>query len=204
MSLFIINTKATYIKNILLTDDTVKLSDEDYKTVEAFNAKLASEKKGFLDTIHIFTYTDILKIVPFKEELSIQIFFTENDKEKKTYLEFTTEEEYQNIVSTLVGKANLSKNTIEVKTKGWIKSTLYSLAAAFLTFGAYSSALKLESGENVAVSGSRRGLKRVLISISEFLGATNSLILGSIITGVFIFFALKSYKKSTVKQIVYN
>ena len=76
-----------------------------------------------------------------------------------------------------------------------------------LTFALYDSALKIEAGENVTVSGvsgSRRGLKRILISISESLGATNSLIVGSVITLIFIFFAFKAYNKSTIDQEVYN
>lgn len=204
MQQFIINTKATYIKNILLTDAKVRLSDEDYKTLEAFNTELDSDKKGLLNTQHTFEYTAIQKIVPFKEDLGFQVFFTEKGKNEKAYLDFTTEEEYQSILNTLVSKTNFSKNKVQKKTKAWIKPSLYSFVAALLTFALYDSALKLEAGENVTVSGSRRGLKRILLSISESLGATNSLILGSLITLVFIFFAFKAYKKSTIEQEVYN
>ncbi|MEP0213434.1 MAG: hypothetical protein ABJD66_09495 [Cellulophaga sp.] len=204
MQQFIINTKATYIKNILLTESKVRLSDEDYKTLEAFNTELDSDKKGLLNTQHTFTYTDIIKIVPFKEDMGFQVFFIEKGKNEKAYLDFTSEEEYQNTLNTLVSKTNLSKNKVQKKTKAWVKPALYSLVAALLTFALYDSALKLEAGENVAVSGSRRGLKKILISISESLGATNSLILGSVITLVFIFFAVKSYKKSNIEQEVYN
>ncbi|MDO6492118.1 MULTISPECIES: hypothetical protein [unclassified Cellulophaga] len=204
MQQFIINTKATYIKNILLTESKVRLSDEDYKTLEAFNTELDSDKKGLLNTQHTFTYTDIIKIVPFKEDMGFQVFFIEKGKNEKAYLDFTSEEEYQNTLNTLVSKTNLSKNKVQKKTKAWVKPALYSLVAALLTFALYDSALKLEAGENVAVSGSRRGLKKILISISESLGATNSLILGSVITLVFIFFAVKAYKKSNIEQEVYN
>lgn len=204
MQQFIINTKATYIKNILLTDSKVRLSDEDYKTLEAFNTELDSDKKGLLNTQHTFEYTAIQKIVPFKEDLGFQIFFTEKGKNEKAYLDFKTDEEYQSILNTLVSKTNFSINKVQKKTKAWIKPSLYSLVAALLTFALYDSALKLEAGENVTVSGSRRGLKRILISISESLGATNSLILGSVITLVFIFFAFKAYKKSAIDQEVYN
>ncbi|SNQ43858.1 hypothetical protein [Cellulophaga lytica] len=204
MQQFIINTKATYIKNILLTDSKVRLSDEDYKTLEAFNTELDSDKKGLLNTQHTFEYIAIQKIVPFKEDLGFQVFFTEKGKNEKAYLDFKTDEEYQSILNTLVSKTNFSKNKVQKKTKAWIKPSLYSLVAALLTFALYDSALKLEAGENVTVSGSRRGLKRILISISESLGATNSLILGSLITLVFIFFAFKAYKKSVLDQEVYN
>lgn len=204
MQQFIINTKATYIKNILLTDSKVRLSDEDYKTLEAFNTELDSDKKGLLNTQHTFNYTAIQKIVPFKEDLGFQVFFTEKGKNEKAYLDFKTDEEYQSILNTLVSKTNFSKNKVQKKTKAWIKPSLYSLVAALLTFALYDSALKLEAGENVTVSGSRRGLKRILLSISESLGATNSLILGSLITLVFIFFAFKAYNKSVIDQEVYN
>ncbi|PKB43826.1 hypothetical protein AX016_2036 [Cellulophaga sp. RHA19] len=204
MQQFIINTKATYIKNILLTESKVRLSDEDYKTLEAFNTELDSDKKGLLNTQHTFTYTDIIKIVPFKEDKGFQVFFIEKGKNEKAYLDFTSEEEYQNTLNTLVSKTNLSKNKVQKKTKAWVKPALYSLVVALLTFALYDSALKLEAGENVAVSGSRRGLKKILISISESLGATNSLILGSVITLAFIFFAVKAYKKSNIEQEVYN
>ncbi|WP_077398510.1 hypothetical protein [Cellulophaga omnivescoria] len=204
MQQFIINTKATYIKNILLTDAKVRLSDEDYKTLEAFNTELDSDKKGLLNTQHTFNYTAIQKIVPFKEDLGFQVFFTEKGKNEKTYLDFSSEEQYQSVLNTLVSKTSFSKNKIQKKTKTWIKPALYSLVAALLTFALYDSALKIEAGENVTVSGSRRGLKRILISISESLGATNSLIVGSVITLIFIFFAFKAYNKSTIDQEVYN
>ncbi|AIM59075.1 hypothetical protein IX49_00470 [Cellulophaga lytica] len=204
MQQFIINTKATYIKNILLTDSKVRLSDEDYKTLEAFNIELDSDKKGLLNTQHTFEYTAIQKIVPFKEDLGFQVFFTEKGKNEKAYLNFSSEEQYQSVLNTLVSKTSFSKNKVQKKTKTWIKPALYSLVAALLTFALYDSALKIEAGENVTVSGSRRGLKRILISISESLGATNSLILGSVITLVFIFFAFKAYKKSVIDQEVYN
>ncbi|WBU89570.1 hypothetical protein [Cellulophaga omnivescoria] len=204
MQQFIINTKATYIKNILLTDAKVRLSDEDYKTLEAFNTELDSDKKGLLNTQHTFNYTAIQKIVPFKEDLGFQVFFTEKGKNEKAYLDFSSEEQYQSVLNTLVSKTSFSKNKVQKKTKTWIKPALYSLVAALLTFALYDSALKIEAGENVTVSGSRRGLKRILISISESLGATNSLIVGSVITLIFIFFAFKAYNKSTVDQEVYN
>ena len=204
MQQFIINTKATYIKNILLTDAKVRLSDEDYKTLEAFNTELDSDKKGLLNTQHTFNYTAIQKIVLFKEDLGFQVFFTEKGKNEKTYLDFSSEEQYQSVLNTLVSKTSFSKNKIQKKTKTWIKPALYSLVAALLTFALYDSALKIEAGENVTVSGSRRGLKRILISISESLGATNSLIVGSVITLIFIFFAFKAYNKSTIDQEVYN
>ena len=92
MQQFIINTKATYIKNILLTDSKVRLSDEDYKTLEAFNTELDSDKKGLLNTQHTFEYTAIQKIVPFKEDLGFQVFFTEKGKNEKAYLDFKTDE----------------------------------------------------------------------------------------------------------------
>ncbi|WP_435313647.1 hypothetical protein [Cellulophaga fucicola] len=204
MQQFIINPKATYIKNIALTDATIRVSDEDYKTIEAFTTELDSDKKGLLNTQHTFSYTDILKIVPFAAEQGFQVFFTEKGKKEKVYLDFATQEEYQSTLDTIVSSASLTKNTEQKKTKAWIKPSMYSLIAAILTFAGYSSALKLEAGENVSVSGSRRGLKKILISISETLGSTNTLILGTLITVVFIFFAIKSYKKSTLEQEIYS
>ncbi|MCL5247394.1 hypothetical protein M4I21_16360 [Cellulophaga sp. 20_2_10] len=204
MQQFIINPKAAYIKNILLTDTTIRVCDEDYETIEAFTAELDSDKKGLLNTQHTFSYTDILKIVPFTAEQGFQVFFTEKGKKEKVYLDFASQEEFQSTLDTIVSNASFTKNIEQKKTKAWLKPALYSLVSAILTFATYDSALKLEAGENVTVSGSRRGLKKILISISETLGSTNTLILGTLITVVFIFFAIKSYKKSNIEQEIYS
>ena len=100
MDKFIINPKGL-IKNILITDDLIRITDEDYKTKEAFLEKLNNGKKEVLDTIHQIEYGAILKIVPYTEDNAFQLFFKENNKNEKTYLEFETQEELNEILAML-------------------------------------------------------------------------------------------------------
>ncbi|WP_117879632.1 hypothetical protein [Aureibaculum luteum] len=199
MDTFIINTNATYIKNILISEDYIKVTDEDYKTKDAFLEKF-NTKKGILDTRHLIDYKNIEKIVLYEDELAYQVYFKENDKKEMCLLHLTTLQQYNEVLDTILSKINLKKIDIKIRTRAWIKPAIYTLIPALLTFALFMSAKQLEAGENVQVSGSRRGLKKIMLQISEYLGSTNALLLGSVVTCGFIYFAYRAYQKSTIEQ----
>ena len=197
MEKFIINTKATLIKNILITDDSLKLSDEDYKTKDAFLEKINAEKKGFLDTQHVIAYSKITKIVPFENENGIQLFFVEKEKKEKTYLELNSIEEYTETLQYIIAKTHhLSLQTIQSKSiSTWIKQATYTLVSLFFTLAIAMTAKDNEAGKRVTISGRRRGLKRIMLAIAENLGTLNTILLGTAITLGLAFWTYKKFKK---------
>jgi len=196
MEKFIINTKATLIKNILIADDSLKLSDEDYKTKDGFLEKINAEKKGFLDTQHVIAYSKITKIVPFEDENGIQLFFVEKEKDEKTYLELNSIEEYTEILQFITAKANhLLLQTIQSRpVSSWIKQASYTLVSIVFTLAITFTANDIESGKHVTISGRRRGLKRIMLAIAENLGTLNTILLGAAITLGLAFWTYKKYK----------
>ena len=56
------------------------------------------------------------------------------------------------------------------------------LAAPLLTFVTYSSAVKSAAGESLEVTGRRRAVKQLIISVGETLGPTGSLVVGGVAT----------------------
>jgi hypothetical protein len=205
MEKFIINTKATLIKNILITDDSLKLSDEDYKTKDAFLEKINAEKKGFLDTQHVIVYSKITKIVPFENENGIQLFFVEKEKKEKTYLELNSIEEYTETLQYIIAKTHhLSLQTIQSKSiSTWIKQAAYTLVSLIFTLAITMTAKDIEAGKRVTISGGRRGLKRIMLAIAENLGTLNTILLGTAITLGFAFWTYKKYKKGQSTIIAY-
>ncbi|WP_299781217.1 hypothetical protein [uncultured Formosa sp.] len=206
MEKFIINTEATFIKNILLTNDVLNISDGDYKTKNAFLEKMNAEKKGILDTQHTIAYSKITKIVPFENENGIQLFFVEKKKKEKTYLELNSIEEYTEVLQYITHKTNhLSLQSIQNKPiSSWIKQAGYTLVSLIFTLAITFTAVAIEAGKNVTITGGKRGLKRIMLSIAETLGTLNSVIVGTLITLGFAFWTYKKYINGQVSIKAYQ
>ncbi len=183
MNKYIINQKAL-MKNVLITNKCIKISDEDYKTKEFFLEKMNQKEKRLLDTRFSILYSSITKMIPFENDLGLQLFFIENEKQKKTYLELTSIDEYSEVQDFILSKTNLFKKEKTVRgIKSWIKQASYTLLAMIIGGITYFMAKSLEEGNTVNISGGRRrGVKKILLYIAENLGSINVLILFFIIT----------------------
>ncbi len=203
MDKFIINPTAL-IKNILITNNYIRITDEDYKTKDYFLEKLNSAKKGILDTIHQIEYEKILKVVPFTKENAFQIFFNENDKNKKTYLKFNTLEEFNEVLNFIITKTHLRKDLVKIKSFESYKTQLIATSMSILLFVLiYIDALHVEKGEIVDTTGRRSGVKKMLLSLAETLGTTNTIILGAIITMILAVWTVTAYKKGNTTKEIY-
>ncbi|TSE04325.1 hypothetical protein [Aquimarina algiphila] len=172
------------MKNVLITNKCIKISDEDYKTKEFFLEKMNQKEKRLLDTRFSILYSSITKMIPFENDLGLQLFFIENEKQKKTYLELTSIDEYSEVQDFILSKTNLFKKEKTVRgIKSWIKQASYTLLAMIIGGITYFMAKSLEEGNTVNISGGRRrGVKKILLYIAENLGSINVLILFFIIT----------------------
>ena len=206
MEKFIINTEATYLKNILIIDQNLKVSDEDYKTKDAFLEKLNAPKKGVLDTQHVIDYSKITKIRPFEEENGIQLFFVEKEKKEKTYVVLNSLEEYNEMLQFITYKTNhLSLETTEnIPTASWIKQAGYTLIALALTAAAVFTANDIGNNKTIEITGGKRGIKRIMVSIAETLGTLNSILIGSVIIIGLAFWTYKNYKKGSESITFYK
>jgi len=182
MDKFIIHPKAL-IKNILITDDYIQITDENHKTKETFLEKINHGKKGILDTIHQIEYALVTKIIPDSENNALQICFSENNKNQKIYLQLNTKEEFDEVLNFTLNKTNLQKNQVKTKSFESYKTQLIVTGMSILLSSiVYMDALKLEKGEVVKITGGRRGVKRLILLAAENLGTTNTIIFGTIIT----------------------
>jgi len=204
MDKFITNPTAL-IKTILITDNYIRITDEDYKTKNAFLEKFKTTKKGILDTIHQIEYGNILKVAPFTKDNAIQIFFHENDKNKKTYLKFNTLEEFDEVLNFIITKNHFRKDLVKIKSFESYKTQLIATSMSILLFVLiYIDAQHVEKGEVVKISGSRRGVKKLLLTVAETLGTTNTIALGATITTILAVWTILAYKKGNTTKEIYN
>lgn len=194
------------LKNIYITDTHLMATDEDYGNLEAFLEKVNAEKKGMLDTVHKYEYSQIERINVLREDNVIQVYFNENGKTDVSPIIFAKKSDFEEVLAFILSKCpKLQHSTEAVKTKNvLVKPVLYTIAAAALSFSLVFIANGIEAGEKVTASGGRRGLKTIFIGIAETLGVWGSLALGIVITGGCIFYAYKCYQNSQFEREVYQ
>ncbi len=198
MNKFIRTTeKDIYYPNILFENDRILASDKDYETESAFREKVLNGKEGLLDMHLNVLYADIHKVIPFEEENIIQIFF----KDDKAGFVLSNSADFQEVLNYILSQKKFTKSTEEVSNKGAIiKPTLYTLVAGIFSAVLISIASSLSDGESVAISGSKRGFKRLLVGIAETLGLWGSIALGVVVTGGFLYNLFNKYKASRTEK----
>ncbi|MDR2919627.1 MAG: hypothetical protein LBV72_09735 [Tannerella sp.] len=193
------------LKNIYITETHVMASDEDYGSVGTFLSKVNQEKKGLLDTIHKYEYSQIERVNVIRENNVIQIYFNENGKTELSAFIFAEQKDFEDVLNFILSKCPKLRHTIEhVKTKSAIvKPVLYTFSAAALTVALVLIANDIEAGETVRVSGSKRGLKTIFLGIAETLGVWGCLVLGIVVTCGFVYYTYKTYQDSEFEREVY-
>lgn len=194
-----------FLKNIYINDNSIMASDEDYADLNSFLEKLNAPKKAVLDTHEKIEYAQIVKLVLHEEENGIQIFYTANGKEERTYITFTERTDSDEVLQLI-----LSKNTRLTglkETKGSkvdiVKPLLLTIAVASISFALTVTAAGIEAGETIRISGGKRGLKMILVNIAETLGFWGCLALSVVVTGYFGFRVYKAYIVSQKERQIY-
>ena len=198
MNKFIRTTeKDIFYPNILFENDRILASDKDYGNETDFREKVLNGKEGLLDTHLNVLYSDINKVIPFEEENIIQIFF----KDDKAGFVLNNSADFQEVLNYILTQKKFTKSTEEVNNKGMIiKPALYTLVAGIFSAVLISIASSLSDGESVAISGSKRGFKRLLVGIAETLGLWGSIALGIAVTGGFLYNLFNKYKASKTEK----
>jgi hypothetical protein len=188
--------KDKLIKSIAIDDNQIMVADDVFDTPEELSAHLGQEKKGWMDTALAFPYSAVNRINLFETDNCIQLLVNNKGKTEKVAIEFTAKENYDWLLGLLTSKTNLTPTHATVNTGGFakIKNYLYVFAAAIFSVTLAGMAYELEHGNNIAVSGGRRGLKNVLLSIAESLGFLGSIVAGLVITGGVLYYAIRQNK----------
>ena len=204
MDKFIINPKAK-IKNILITDDCIKITGGNYKTKEAFLKKQNNDnEKGLLGIIHQIEYGTIEKIVPFIKKNTIELFFYENDKDKKATLQLNTQNEFDEMLNFIINKTHFRKDLVKIKSfESWKTQLIITGMSILLFILIYMDAMHVEKGEVVDITGRRSGVKKILLSVAETLGTTNTIIIGATITTALAIWTIVAYRKGNTTQEIY-
>ncbi len=68
------------------------------------------------------------------------------------------------------------------------------LFTVFFTWVLYGWAQQAEAGEQIEITGRRKGIIRILASFAEMLGTTGVIIIGVLALAYFIYKSVKEYK----------
>lgn len=153
-----------------------------------------------------FGYDEIIEITPLPEfkDPTIRIQINPDNELDLFHLDYKTLTEYQEALDFLINKTKLkSREVLKSGSKSWMKNILYTIVVGIFGAVIYQAALVNEQGGHLRVSGSRKGMKQLIISIGEALGSTFSLILWILLVAVFVYITYNSYKKSKVKTTIY-
>lgn len=153
-----------------------------------------------------FGYDEIIEITPLPEfkDPTIRIQINPDNELDLFHLDYKTLTEYQEALDFLINKTKLKpREVLKSGSKSWMKNILYTIVVGIFGAVIYQAALVNEQGGHLRVSGSRKGMKQLIISIGEALGSTFSLILWILLVAVFVYITYNSYKKSKVKTTIY-
>jgi len=192
--------KDKLIKSIAIDDNHIMVADDVFNTPQELEAYLSGGKKGRMDTALSFPYSAVNQIKLFESDNCIQLLVNNNDKTEKIAIEFTAKQNYDWLLDLLNSKTKLTPIHASLNSGGGfakIKNYLYVVAAAMFSIALAGMAYEHEHGNEVAVSGGRRGLKMILISIAEALGFYGSILVGLIITGGVLYYAIRQNKALT-------
>ncbi|MCC8153245.1 MAG: hypothetical protein LIP01_02940 [Tannerellaceae bacterium] len=186
-----------HLKNIYVTDEGIKASIEDYGTLEEFLKKIQSGTNSDLDSqIDIF-YQSITQVVPYPETSTILINFKEGEEEYSSCFEFENQRDGEEVLRYILTKhPDLKLTRIVNKPSRYILSqSLYGLAIVLFVVGMAYSAWNLQQGGTVEISGRRRGLKQLMITVGGILGVWGTLFCGILVLVGFSYFSWKKYQE---------
>lgn len=175
-------------KVLAFTDDQILISRNEHESIESLQADAKR------------------KIVPMssvKELFYINpngYFFIEHDVNGKTkrepvLLQDTTTME--SLLESIAEVKNFSKGERTQSAKnGVIINGIIALFVAFLFWTLYGIAVDAQNGGHAEAYGRRKGLKKILIDITEAIGPTGVWVIGALLMLYFVYKIVKSAKPS--------
>ncbi len=140
---------------------------------------IANKNLGIVKSIR---YEDLKEIVFIDTDSNIEFKYKNNDSDDE---EFTIQTDVYSQIQSYI-KSHLKG--IELKNYSIYKQALPQLIAitiaAFLSIATYITAIEIENGVTVNVSGKRSIIKAMMISVAENLGSFGTISAGFVIMGI--------------------
>lgn len=196
------NPEAPLLKSIFITDTACICANKEFSNsehlLEQFENKGKDSSLLFVD----FQLKDIRKIVATESNLRMMFFYR---KESRMPLDFKTKANYD---SALIAFLRPQQFTRAEEVKGnflkHVNDFAYPLMAMLFTIAACIVAGDLEQGGAVRISGSKQGLKTILIEIADLLGVVGTALVGGLLTIYLVRRAYRIYQNSKQKMIIHT
>jgi hypothetical protein len=190
-------------KTLLLTNGGLMLVNKSYSTPDEFVEKF--HEKGLLKQRMELAVSDITKIAyPEKKPTSTTITYLKKDKESKLMLEFSSQAEQEEFVTTVAKSRNMTASTTQVNVLKAIGPSLLALGlTALFTFIVHEDAKIIEMGGEVNTSGRRSLYKKLFAWLGETLGTQGTLIAGAAAGLLCAYFIYKNLKSKPV-EVIYS
>ena len=171
-------------KYLIPTEKSIWLTDQNK---DADINELIDTKN--LGTIKSIRYEDLKEIVFIDTDFTIDFRF----KDDKTPEEIHRIDKI--VYSEIKSYLKTQLKGIEIKDYSVLKQVLPQLISLgfsiILIVVTYISALELEKGESIRISGNKAWLKQIIVTIAEMLGTIGTLIVGTLIISSFIYFIVR-------------
>ena len=195
MTNWIISDTDLNSKYLILTEKSVWLTDQNKNS--DIQELIANSK---LENIKSIRYDDLEEIIFNDTDSNIEFNFKDDNISEQIYQ--IRKSVYPEIKDYL--KTHLRGT--EVKNYSIFKQILPLLIifaiSVILIVATYISALEIQSGESIKVSGRRAWLKQIMVSIAEILGPIGTIIVGILIISILIYFIINKYKNPKRGEII--
>lgn len=186
-------------------DDYILFSEKYEKEELTFVDKFKNQPSLRPEFFRV-NYDEIIEINPLPnyDNPTIQMNIVPGGDYDLFYLDFKSKEEYKQALNFLLEKTNLKEiERKENNYKNWIKKFLYTVLVAIFGGVVHQAAVVYEQGGHMETSGRRSGIKKLIVSVGEYLGSTTSMILWILLVVLFSYFTYRSFKESRSKKSVY-
>lgn len=190
-------------KTKLFTDQEFIFTEKKFDTEEAFREALENDTNN--DVFIRQPYAEMIQIREWFDQKPVLLDIDVKDSSKSANIDFTSKAVAEEVRDFLLSKVNFTKHEQKI---GGFKEKYFPfftpLIAFFFSFALINMAWELDQGHNVSITGSKKGFKRILLMVAENLGLVGCIILGVLVTGALIYFAIKKSKESSRMQAFYK
>lgn len=181
-------------ETMIVRPEGFQILNKTFSDVADFEA--AYEKGGLLSGKQSISFSDVKAIRYEHGGSAIKLDYVGMGLTKPGEIGISSVETQNQLFDYLEKKAGFRRSEQQVGSFKAILSNLFYVGlAAVMTWGAYSTAVETESGlVHGEVTGRRRGLKRLFMTISDTLGSTGCLLVGGAITAFLGYLLFKKFQ----------
>jgi len=195
MKIWITNEEEKTNKYLIATEISIWITEESKEV----NITELIEKNE-LSNMSIYKTNDIKEVLFNESDSQITIEFKDS---KISDIEINT----NTVVFTDVNNFFVSNlKGVEIKNYSLLKQVKPSLFGTVLfggiTWVLYTTALSIENGQHLDTGGRRSLIKKIIVGIADFLGSTGSLIVGGLLTLLFVYTFINTIRKPKEGKVI--